>query len=50
MLSEEAWNLLFNEARSHNDFDPTPVPDDTLKALYDANKKGQTSAKSTPAR
>lgn len=41
---------LFTEARSHNRFEPEPVPDSTLRALYDLMKWGPTSANCTPAR
>ncbi len=41
---------LFNEARSHNRFDPAPIPDTTLHALYDLMKWGPTSANCCPAR
>jgi 3-hydroxypropanoate dehydrogenase len=48
----EAWALdtLFREARSHNKFTDEPVPDDTLRELYDILKWGPTSANSSPAR
>jgi nitroreductase len=41
---------LFTAARSHNRFDPAPVPDTTLRALYDLMKWGPTSANCCPAR
>ena len=50
MLDQAALDLLFNEARSHNDFDPTPVPEASLRALYDLMKMGPTSANCSPAR
>ena len=50
MLDQAALDLLFNEARSHNDFDPTPVPEEKLHALYDLMKMGPTSANCCPAR
>lgn len=50
MLDQTALDLLFNQARSHNDFDPTPVPEETLRALYDLMKWGPTSANCCPAR
>lgn len=50
MLDENALNLLFNAARSHNDFEPTPVSEETLEALYDLMKMGPTSANCCPAR
>ncbi len=41
---------LFTDARSHNRFDAEPVPDSTLRALYDLMKWGPTSANCTPTR
>jgi 3-hydroxypropanoate dehydrogenase len=41
---------LFTEARTQNGFGPTPVSDETLRALYDLLKWGPTSANSSPAR
>ncbi|MGB1550301.1 MAG: malonic semialdehyde reductase, partial [Parvibaculales bacterium] len=50
MLDQASLDLLFTQARSHNDFDPTPVSDDKLRALYDVMKMGPTSANCCPAR
>lgn len=41
---------LFTEARTANGYLPGPVPEDTLRALYDLLKWGPTSANSSPAR
>jgi 3-hydroxypropanoate dehydrogenase len=41
---------LFTEARTQNGYLPTPVPDETLTALYDLLKWGPTAANSCPAR
>jgi 3-hydroxypropanoate dehydrogenase len=41
---------LFTEARTQNGYQPTPVPDATLRALYDLVKWGPTSANCSPAR
>lgn len=41
---------LFTEARSHNGWSPEPLPEATLRALYDLTKFGPTAANSTPAR
>lgn len=41
---------LFTEARTQNGFRPTPVADDTLRALYELLKWGPTSANCSPAR
>jgi 3-hydroxypropanoate dehydrogenase len=41
---------LFTEARTAIGFSPEPVPDETLRAIYDLMKWGPTSANCTPAR
>jgi 3-hydroxypropanoate dehydrogenase len=41
---------LFTEARTQNGYQPVPVPDDRLRALYDLVKWGPTSANCSPAR
>lgn len=41
---------LFTQARTANAFLPTPLPDDTLRQLYELVKWGPTSANSSPAR
>lgn len=41
---------LFTDARTQNGYRPTPVPDQTLHALYELMKWGPTSANSSPAR
>jgi 3-hydroxypropanoate dehydrogenase len=41
---------LFTEARTQNGYRPTPVPDATLRELYDLVKWGPTSANCSPAR
>jgi len=41
---------LFTEARTHNGFFPEPIPEATLRALYDLLKWGPTSANCSPAR
>ena len=41
---------LFDHARSHNGFSAEPVPEATLRALYDMLKWGPTSANCSPAR
>ena len=41
---------LFTEARTQNGYHPDPVPDDTLRALYELMKWGPTAANSSPAR
>ncbi|NUZ06875.1 malonic semialdehyde reductase [Piscinibacter koreensis] len=41
---------LFTEARTHNGFRAEPIPDATLRELYDLMKWGPTSANCSPAR
>lgn len=41
---------LFTDARTQNGYLPTPVSDDTLRALYDLLKFGPTAANGSPAR
>lgn len=48
--SHSCIEQMFREARTHNAWLPRPVPDETLKELYDACKWGPTSANSSPAR
>jgi len=49
-LSEEALDVLFREARTHNVWLNKPVGDHLLRQLYDLMKFGPTSANSNPAR
>jgi 3-hydroxypropanoate dehydrogenase len=49
-LSEEALDLLFRKARTHNVWLPRPVPDELLRRVYDLAKLGPTSANSSPMR
>ena len=41
---------LFTDARTHNGFTAEPVPETTLRQLYDLMKWGPTSANCSPAR
>ena len=41
---------LFTHARTQNGYKPEPVPDETLRQLYELMKWGPTAANSTPAR
>jgi len=41
---------LFDNARTHNGFGPAPIPEATLRQLYDLVKWGPTSANCSPAR
>lgn len=49
-LDDTSLDLLFREARTHNVWLATPVPDDLLRHIYDVAKWGPTSANATPAR
>jgi 3-hydroxypropanoate dehydrogenase len=49
-LDEDALELLFREARTHNGWSAEPVPEKTLRALFDLMKMGPTSANCSPAR
>jgi 3-hydroxypropanoate dehydrogenase len=50
ILSPEAQDQLFREARTHNVWLPEPVSDHALRQIYDLMKWGPTSANSSPAR
>ena len=41
---------LFEQARTHNGFRPEPIPEVTLRQLWDLMKWGPTSANSSPGR
>jgi len=49
-LADADLDLLFRKARTHNAFLDRPVPETTLRALYDLLKWAPTSANSSPAR
>jgi 3-hydroxypropanoate dehydrogenase len=49
-LSEDALDLIFRRARTHNVWLPKPVDDDLLRRVYDLAKWGPTSANSSPMR
>jgi 3-hydroxypropanoate dehydrogenase len=49
-LSDEALDVVFREARTHNVWLDKPVSDDLLRRLYDLMKFGPTSANTCPAR
>lgn len=50
MLSADALDLLFREARSYNGWLDKPVSDDQIHAIYDLLKMAPTSANMQPAR
>jgi 3-hydroxypropanoate dehydrogenase len=47
---DEAKRRLFHGARSYNRWTDTPVPDTTLREIFDLMRWGPTSANSSPAR
>ncbi len=49
-LDDTALDALFRGARTYSKWQPRPVPDDTLRALYELAKWGPTSANGGPAR
>ena len=50
MLDAKSLDLILRTARTHNGFQPKPVSDEQLRALYEIMKWGPTSANSQPAR
>ena len=49
-LDDAALNQLFLEARSHNGWKSDPVPEATLRELYEIARLGPTAANTNPAR
>ena len=49
-IAAECLNQIFFEARTHNKWLDTPVPDELLRQLVDIMKMGPTSANQSPAR
>ncbi|MGE5538333.1 MAG: malonic semialdehyde reductase [Gemmatimonas sp.] len=49
-LEDEALDVLFRKARTHNGWLPGAVPEATLRAIYDLMKWGATSANCSPGR
>jgi len=49
-LSQEALDIIFTKARTHNGWTQEPVTDDLLHKIHDLVKWGPTSANSCPAR
>jgi 3-hydroxypropanoate dehydrogenase len=50
IVNDEALDLIFREARTHNAFQPREVSDTILHALWELAKMGPTSANCSPAR
>jgi nitroreductase len=44
-VSDDALDLVFRKARTHNAWFPKPVPDELLRQLYDTLKWGLSVAK-----
>lgn len=49
-LAPQALDQLFRQARTHNGWRHEPVPESTLRELYELMKWGPTSANCSPAR
>jgi 3-hydroxypropanoate dehydrogenase len=49
-IDDGALDTLFREARTYTKWQPRPVPDDTLRNLYELLKWAPTSANGEPAR
>jgi hypothetical protein len=49
-ISEEAFDQLFREARTHSTSLPEPVPVEFLRKVYELARLGPTSANGSPAR
>lgn len=49
-LDDAALDTLFRTARTHNSFEDKPVPETTLRALFELVKMGPTSANGLPGR
>jgi len=49
-ISQEAFDQLFREARTHSTWLPEPVPVELLRKAYELARLGPTSANGSPAR
>ncbi|MEL7490555.1 MAG: malonic semialdehyde reductase [Pseudomonadota bacterium] len=50
IINDEAMDVIFREARTHNGWEKRPVADALMQAVYDLMKWGPTSANCFPAR
>ena len=50
LLNDQALDIIFRKARTHNGWLDKPVSDNLLRQLYDLMKWGPTSANCSPAR
>jgi 3-hydroxypropanoate dehydrogenase len=49
-LADAALDQLFRNARSHNGWATDPIPESTLRQIYELARMGPTAANSSPAR
>src|ERR1700681_2429598 len=49
-ISQEAFDQLFREARTHSTWLPEPLPVELLRKAYELARLGPTSANGSPAR
>jgi 3-hydroxypropanoate dehydrogenase len=49
-LADSALDQLFRNARSHNGWQTDPIPESTLRRIYELARMGPTAANSSPAR
>jgi 3-hydroxypropanoate dehydrogenase len=49
-ISEEAFDQLFREARTHATWLPEPVPGELLRQAYELARLGPSSANGSPTR
>jgi 3-hydroxypropanoate dehydrogenase len=49
-LADSALDQLFRNARSHNGWRSDPIPESTLRQIYELARMGPTAANSSPAR
>jgi 3-hydroxypropanoate dehydrogenase len=49
-VNDDAHDIMYREARTHNKWHDRPVTDAQLRAIYDLMKMGPTTANSQPAR
>ena len=49
-VSDNALDVIFRQARTHNAWEDTHVPETLIRAVYDLQKWGPTSANCSPAR
>ena len=50
ILDDRALDIVFRNARTHNEWLDDPVTDDDLRAIFEVMKFGPTTANSSPAR